>query len=124
MAKIISYLAFILVPPELIPLTFGKDVVDEGNFAQLSCIATVGDEPLSISWTFHGEDIRSDLGMMISPVGRRGSMLIISSVGHRHSGLYTCTASNQAGSQARTALLKVNGRQRDPSQCEGHRKVL
>ena len=110
MAKIISYLAFILVPPELIPLTFGKEVVDEGNFAQLSCIAMVGDEPLSISWTFHGEDIRSDLGILTSPVGRRGSMLIISSVGHRHSGQYTCTVTNQAGSQARTALLRVNGR--------------
>ena len=99
----------ILVPPELIPLTFGKDVVDEGNFAQLSCIAMVGDEPLSISWTFHGEDIRSDLGILTSPVGGRGSMLIISSVGHRHSGQYTCTVTNRAGSQARTAELRVNG---------------
>ena len=106
----ISYY-FYLVPPELIPLTFGKDVVDEGNFAQLSCIAMVGDEPLSISWTFHGEDIRADLGILTSPVGRRGSMLIISSVGHRHSGQYTCTVSNQAGTQARTALLRVNGRE-------------
>ena len=110
--KMISYY-FYLVPPELIPLTFGKDVVDEGNFAQLSCIAMVGDEPLSISWTFHGEDIRSDLGIITSPVGRRGSMLIISSVGHRHSGQYTCTATNQAGTQARTALLRVNGRVRE-----------
>ena len=99
----------------MIPLTFGKDVVDEGNFAQLSCIAMVGDEPLSISWTFHGEDIRSDLGILTSPVGGRGSLLIISSVGHRHSGQYTCTVTNQAGSQARTALLRVNGREREIS---------
>ena len=75
----------------------------------------VGDEPLSISWTFHGEDIRSDLGIVTSPVGGRGSLLIISSVGHRHSGQYTCTVTNQAGSQARTALLRVNGRERDIS---------
>ena len=99
----------ISVPPELIPLTFGKDVVDEGNFAQLSCIAMVGDEPLSISWSFHGEDIRAELGLVTSPVGKRGSMLVIPSVGHRHSGQYTCTVTNQAGTRARTAVLAVNG---------------
>ena len=98
-----------LVPPELIPLTFGKDVVDEGNFAQLSCIATAGDEPLSVSWTFHGQGISSDLGIVTTPIGSRGSMLIISSVGHRHSGNYTCTAKNAGGVRSETAVLRVNG---------------
>ena len=100
---------FCAVPPELIPLTFGKDVVDEGNFAQLSCIAMSGDEPLTISWTFHGQDLSSDLGIMTTPIGSRGSMLIISNVGHKHSGNYTCTAKNEAGSKSETAVLKVNG---------------
>ena len=98
-----------LVPPDLIPLTFGRDVVDEGNFAQLSCIAMTGDEPLSISWTFHGQDISNDLGILISPIGSRGSMLVISRVGHGHSGEYTCTAKNEAGTESETAVLKVNG---------------
>ena len=100
---------FLSVPPELIPLTFGKDVVDEGNFAQLSCIAMSGDEPLTISWTFHGQGISSDLGIITTPIGNRGSMLIISSVGHKHSGKYTCTAKNEAGSKSETAVLSVNG---------------
>ena len=68
-----------------------------------------GDEPLSISWSFHGQGISSDLGILISPIGSRGSMLIISSVGHRHSGEFTCTARNEAGSKSETAMLKVNG---------------
>ena len=84
--------------------------MDEGSFVQLSCIAITGDEPLTISWTFHGQGISSDLGIMTTPIGARGSMLIISSVGHRHSGEYTCTAKNNAGIASETAVLKVNGK--------------
>ena len=74
---------YLSVPPELVPLTFGKDVVDEKSFVQLSCIAITGDEPLALSWTFHGQGISNDLGIMTAPIGSRGSMLVISSVGHR-----------------------------------------
>ena len=114
----------LLVPPELIPLTFGKEVVDEGYFAQLSCIAMAGDEPLTISWTFHGQDISSDLGIVTTPIGSRGSMLIISSVGHRHSGEYTCTAKNEAGAKSETALLKVNGKNWELFKVTGRQKVV
>ena len=91
------------------PITFGRDVVDAGIFAQVSCIAIKGDEPLAISWTFHGKGISSDLGIMTTQIGSRGSMLIIASVGHAHSGNYTCTAKNTAGSQSETAVMRVNG---------------
>ena len=37
------------------------------------------------------------------------SVLMISSVGYRHSGTYTCTASNKAGSVSLSADLRVNG---------------
>ena len=101
---------FCLVPPQLVPLTFGRDVVDEGDFAQLSCIAMKGDEPMIISWTFHGQGISSDLGIVTTPIGGRGSMLVISGVGHHHNGNYTCSAKNSAGAVSDTAVLKVNGR--------------
>ena len=101
-----------IVPPGLVPLTFGKDVVDEGNFAQLSCIVMSGDEPLTISWTFHGQGISTNLGIQITPLGTRASMLSISNVGHSHSGDYTCTARNGAGVKSETAVLKVNGKKK------------
>ncbi|TRY65545.1 hypothetical protein TCAL_17351, partial [Tigriopus californicus] len=41
-------------------------------------------------------------------VGTRTSILIISSVGYRHSGIYTCKAENPAGSATYSAELKVN----------------
>ena len=114
----------ILVLPDLTPLTFGRDVVDEGSFAQLSCIVMTGDEPLTISWTFHGQHISSDLGIITTPIGGRGSMLIISSVGHRHSGHYTCTANNEAGARSETAVLRVNGKNCELVKVTGRQKSV
>ena len=97
-------------PPEMLPLNFGKEINNEGDFAQLTCIIVSGDEPLSLSWSFHGRDVSAaDLGVKIMNVGSRTSLLIIGSVGHRHSGAYTCKAQNFAGSSSQTADLKVNG---------------
>ena len=93
----------------MLPLSFGADVLDEGGFAQVSCIVTKGDEPLAISWFFHGSQITPDLGIVTAPIGSRGSMLIISGVAHKHRGNYTCSARNQADTVAETVELRVNG---------------
>ena len=90
--------------------TFGSDVMKEGAFAQLSCVVTEGDEPLNIGWSLHGHNLTSDLGIITSNIGSRTSLLMINSVGHRHMGDYTCSASNKAGKASFTATLKVNGR--------------
>ena len=102
-----------LVSPQLAPLTFGRDVVDAGDFAQLNCIAMKGDEPLTISWTFHGQGISSGLGIAVTPLGSRASMLSIAKVGYRHNGNYTCNAKNGAGVVSETAVLRVNGKSQE-----------
>ncbi len=91
------------------PLTFGKDTLDEGEFAQLVCIVSKGDEPLTITWALKGDDVSSEPGLSTTTLGTRTSMLTIQSVGYRHSGTYTCTAKNRAGTASQTAELKVNG---------------
>ena len=91
------------------PLSFGAEILNEGAFAQVSCIVAEGDEPLTISWSFHGSNITTDLGIVTSQVGNRITMLIIPSLGHKHSGKYTCIAQNTAGIVSRTVELKVNG---------------
>ena len=83
--------------------------MDEGSFAQVSCIVTKGDQLLSISWSFHGHDISSDLGIITTPLGKMGSSLMITSVGHKHRGTFTCKASNQAGNTTQSVELRVNG---------------
>ena len=91
------------------PLTFGEDILNEGQFAQVVCIVTKGDEPLAITWALHGQKVSSEAGLTTTKLGTRTSMLTIQSVGYRHSGEYTCTASNLAGSRSQSVVLKVNG---------------
>ena len=91
------------------PLTFGAELLNEGQFAQVVCIVTQGDEPLTISWSLQGEAVSSEPSLTTTTLGTRTSMLTIQSVGYRHSGTYTCTASNKAGSKAQSVELKVNG---------------
>ena len=68
------------------PLNFGSDVLDEGEFAQLLCIVRKGDEPLTLSWALKGAKVSSEPGLTTSSLGTRTSMLTIDSVGYRHSG--------------------------------------
>ena len=96
-------------PPTVLPLTFGQEVMNEGQFAQVVCIVTKGDEPLSITWSLHGKVVSSEPGLSTNTLGTRTSMLTIQSIGYRHSGLYTCTASNTAGARSQSVALKVNG---------------
>ena len=97
-------------PPDMVPVSFGRDLFDEGTFAQAVCTITAGDQPLKISWSFHGHSISSDQGITTTNIGTRTSILMIQSVGHKHRGNYTCLASNKAGNISHTAELRVNGR--------------
>ena len=84
--------------------------MNEGDFAQISCIVTSGDQPLTISWSFHGSEGEGDGGITTTNLGSRMSLLVIEEVEHHHQGLYTCQAKNGAGTSSYTAELKVNGK--------------
>lgn len=102
-------LFYVAEPPEIAALSFPKAIMNEGDFAQLSCIVTSGDEPFTFTWSLHGDIVSSEPGLTTSQIGSRTSVLMINSVGYRHSGLYTCNVSNVAGTVISSAQLKVNG---------------
>ena len=119
---------FRLEPPQIGPFSFASKAVDEGSFAQITCSIIRGDEPLSITWSLQGAVVSSDPAITTTAIGSRTSILIISSVGYRHSGEYTCRAINPAGSDTHSAVLKVNGIYHPYigmlEQRESHRKHL
>ena len=100
----------------MVPLSFGRDILDEGEYAQLLCTVSKGDEPLVLSWALKGDVISSEPSLTTASLGTRTSMLTIGSVGYRHSGTYTCTAKNAAGVTTQSAQLKVNGNYMETTQ--------
>ena len=51
----------------------------------------------------------SETGIATAPMGPRASFLSIQSVSSQHSGVYTCTARNTAGTSSYSTSLIVNG---------------
>ena len=95
--------------PVLMPLSFGKEIVNEGDFGQLLCSVITGDSPFSFTWSLHGDIVHTEPGLTTNQIGGRTSILTIDSIGHRHSGQYTCTVGNKAGQTSESTQLKVNG---------------
>ena len=96
-------------PPRIVPFSFGRDIFDEGEYAQVSCVISSGDLPLTITWSLQGVSVQGESGITTAPMGRRASFLSIQSVGSQHSGVYTCTARNAAGNSSYSTSLMING---------------
>ena len=101
---------FILDPPQIVPFSFGVKSVNQGDFGQIICVVMRGDEPISITWSLQGDDLSSDPVMSTTMLGTRTSMLTIKAVNYRHSGTYTCRASNPGGVVTYSTDLVVNGK--------------
>ena len=100
---------FFAVKPDIVPFSFGREVVNQGDFAQLTCVVFRGDRPLSITWSLKGDIINSDPSLTTTMIGQQTSLLMISSVDYTHIGEYTCRVENPAGISTYSAELKVNG---------------
>ncbi|KAF2905043.1 hypothetical protein ILUMI_01126, partial [Ignelater luminosus] len=96
------------VVPQIMPFDFGEETMNAGDTVSAQCTITKGDLPMKINWYLNGKPVNVQEGIFTSYVGKRVSTLAIDSVRAEHSGEYTCSATNSAGSTNFTAYLNVN----------------
>ena len=84
------------------PITSGQPVA-------VHCTTTDGDLPITFRWSFHGQELSSQMGIATVRLNSRMSLLSIDSIAAGHAGDYTCTAQNSAGQANHTAVLLVQG---------------
>lgn len=97
------------VPPRILPFDFEENPVSSDRYVQLTCVASVGDLPMNITWLFNDTDVRVYQEMSTGRIGARSIFLSIDSVWYNNAGVYTCVAQNDVGEDRHSARLFVNG---------------
>lgn len=97
-----------LVTPIIIPFSY-DDIVNVGDALDLFCQISKGDKPISIKWSFRSFDDSRGIQINTKSISDKASILSISNASASHSGIYTCTATNNAGSISFSTNITVNG---------------
>uniref|UniRef100_A0A1S4GPA3 Uncharacterized protein n=1 Tax=Anopheles gambiae TaxID=7165 RepID=A0A1S4GPA3_ANOGA len=92
-------------PPVIEPFAFPK-IMKVGGRAQLTCSVSAGDMPIYFSWKKDGAPITPDL-QVSEKKEEFFSLLVLKDITARHSGRYTCFATNTAAQTNYTAELLV-----------------
>lgn len=64
---------------------------------------------MNITWSFQGQSVTRRMGVKMTTLSERVSVLDIPSASGANSGNYTCTATNKAGTVNHTTTLNVIG---------------
>lgn len=75
----------------------------------LICQISKGDKPTQIKWNFVGLFENQGLRIRTNRISEKSSMLSVPSASAFHTGQYTCTATNAAGSVSHSIDIVVNG---------------
>lgn len=94
-------------PPVIDPFNFPKNL-QEGGRAQVSCSVSSGDMPVYFSWHKDGASIPLSL-QVVEKKEEFYTLLIFKDITSRHSGKYTCFATNSAAKISSSAEMLVKG---------------
>ncbi|KAH8329742.1 hypothetical protein KR074_004183 [Drosophila pseudoananassae] len=92
-------------PPVIEPFKFPKNL-QEGGRAQITCAVSSGDMPIYFGWKKDDSSIPSSL-QITEKKEEFYSLLVFKDISAKHSGKYTCYASNAAAKVNFTAELQV-----------------
>ncbi|XP_021937228.1 Down syndrome cell adhesion molecule-like protein Dscam2 isoform X2 [Zootermopsis nevadensis] len=93
-------------PPVMEPFFFPSSL-QEGSRAQVTCSISSGDLPIEFAWLKDGQPLPPSLQVEEKKGGAFFTFLVFNQVTSRHSGSYTCVASNSAATVNYTAQLLV-----------------
>ncbi|XP_076350077.1 cell adhesion molecule Dscam1-like isoform X2 [Tachypleus tridentatus] len=96
----------VIVPPKIDPFRFSEDL-EEGMRSVVFCAVVAGDPPISLTWLKDGEPLQPE-GVTVEMLNDFTSTLVFQSAHFKHSGNYTCVASNSVATVQYTATMVVN----------------
>jgi Down syndrome cell adhesion protein len=108
-------------PPVIEPFSFPKNI-QEGGRAQVTCAVSSGDMPVYFTWHKDGSPLLLSL-QVLEKKEEFFSLLIFKDITARHSGKYTCFATNSAAKVNSTSELFVKGKER-LRMCVGYGAVI
>ncbi|XP_036333523.1 Down syndrome cell adhesion molecule-like protein Dscam2 isoform X31 [Rhagoletis pomonella] len=99
----------VMVPPQIMPFSFGDEATNSGDSLGVQCSVTKGDLPINITWTLNNQTLKSgDYDIIIGRMSTKSSTLNIDYIAAEHRGIYACIATNRAGESSYQAELQVN----------------
>ncbi|XP_033154244.1 Down syndrome cell adhesion molecule-like protein Dscam2 isoform X37 [Drosophila mauritiana] len=99
----------VMVPPHVLPFSFGSEVFNMGDVLSITCVVLKGDLPLRIHWALNGEPVATGVdGFTVMQLNQRTTYLSVDALEAKHRGTYSCVAQNQAGEAIYSADLQVN----------------
>ncbi|KAH7976677.1 hypothetical protein HPB52_018022 [Rhipicephalus sanguineus] len=107
-----SYSATLVVEdkPRIQPLAF-PEIVNLGEEVTVTCAAAFGRKPFQFAWTKDGKPMVNSETKYWRVIVDNIAVMTIEKVGAEDVGNYTCTVSNDFGSDSATARLIVDGRE-------------
>ncbi|GAB6026763.1 Down syndrome cell adhesion molecule-like protein 1 [Chamberlinius hualienensis] len=98
----------VLVPPTVVPFAFQENQLHLGMRAQVFCAVSEGDLPLTLMWLKDDQPLTQSVDVVVRRIDDYTSSLVISAIGPRHRGNYTCVAANGVSSASHSAFLSVH----------------
>lgn len=94
--------------PEIDPIAVKPDL-QRGMRMHLTCVVSKGDFPIVIRWLKDGSPIPHGQGVTEKTLDEYSSILTFSGLSLKHTGNYTCQASNAAATKSYSVEVIVNG---------------
>lgn len=105
-----DHLILLTVPPLIESALLPESLfTEDGKKTKIMCSVTQGDPPVQITWRKNGQPLPLEKDLTLQNF-EDSSLLVFKKTSSRHSGNYTCFASNAGDTVNRTTRLVVNGK--------------